>query len=91
MDDTKIRAFPNEASRKTVRELLDDVERPTEAVAVTGRARNKLGLYPLAEDVIISLPLYYLIVKVLTEGTPADQEKVAEMMRLAYDAPFPLQ
>lgn len=88
MDDTsKIRAFPNEASRKTVRELLDDVEQPAEVQVL----RNKLGLYPLAEDVIISLPLYYLIIKVLTEGTAADQEKVAEMMRLAYSAPFPTQ
>lgn len=88
MDDTgKIRAFPNEASRKTVRELLDDVEQPAEVQAL----RNKLGLYPLAEDVIISLPLYYLIIKVLTEGSPSEREKVAEMMRLAYSAPFPTQ
>jgi hypothetical protein len=86
MDDTKIRAFPNPASRKTVRELLDAVDLPpTEAQTL----RNKLGLYPLAEDVIISLPLYHLIVTVLTEGSPEDQQKVAEMMRLAFTAPFP--
>ena len=53
--------------------------------------RSKLGLYPLSEDVIISLPLYHLIVAVLTEGTPEDQQKVAEMMRLAFTAPFPPQ
>ena len=88
MDETtKFRAFPNAASRKTVRELIDGIEQPTESQAL----RSKLGLYPLSEDVIISLPLYHLIVAVLTEGTPEDQQKVAEMMRLAFTAPFPPQ
>lgn len=89
MDEpSKIRPFPNDASRATVRELLERVERqrPTDQPPKV----QKLGLYPLGnEDVIISLPLYHLIVAVLTRGTPGDQQKVAEMMQSAYVAPFP--
>lgn len=90
MDEpSKIRPFPNEASRKTVRELLEQVEK-REPSGPQPNPNRKLGLYPLGDDVIISTPLYYLIVTVLEHGSAADQAKVAEMMRTAYAAPFPL-
>lgn len=88
---SKIQPFPNEASRAAVRDLMRDFPRalelqPPPATATTG---VKLGLYPMREDVIISLPLYQLVLSVLDTGTPADRQKLAAMMRQAFAAPFP--
>ena len=90
MDDaSKIRPFPNEASRAGLRDLLSKAQHVRPPMVEEQQPGRKLGLYPLADDVIISLPLYHLIIAVLDDGSPADQQKVAEMMRMAYAAPFP--
>jgi hypothetical protein len=87
---SKIQPFPNEASRAAVRDLLHHFPRAQERTPVPAPSMGvKLGLYPMAEDVIMSIPLYQLILSVLDSGTRDDQQKIAAMMRQAYDAPFP--
>lgn len=82
-----IQPFPNEASRAKVKELIDRLR--DGPPPVDGSLRQKLGLYPLGgDDVIMSLPLYRLILVMLEEGTLEHRVYVAEMLKTAFDAPF---
>jgi hypothetical protein len=52
---------------------------------------QKLGLYPLGggnEDVLVSRPLYDLILLMLDKGTPEQQAEVARLMRTCERAPW---
>jgi hypothetical protein len=52
---------------------------------------QKLGLYPLGDgndDVLVSRPLYDLILLMLDKGTPEQQAEVARLMRTCERAPF---
>lgn len=49
---------------------------------------DKLAMYPLAEDVIISNPLFSVILVTLTQGSMTEREQLAEMLKSGYAVPF---
>ena len=90
----KVQPFPNAASRSAFVDLaarlrgetpLPEIAPPPEALMPSSA---KIGLYPLAEDVIVSRALYQIILLALERGSDADRTRVAEMMRLAELAPY---
>ena len=84
MDDSKIRPFTPRPSRDLKALLDQQIETRVPAEA----RQQKLGLYPLAEDVVVSLPLFHLIVTVLVEGNEDQRKQVATLLRDGFQAPF---
>lgn len=82
-----VRPFPNEASRASLRRLLEGARGPADP-APPESTSSKLGLYPLGEDVIVSKALYDLILTGLEHATQSDRAQIATMMRAAYAAHF---
>ena len=88
--NTNIHPFQPKAARDKARDMLGRLQPAAGAshVAATVPAPQKMGLYPLQDDVLVSKPLYNLILLVLTRGSDVDRQKVAEMMQESYNAPF---
>lgn len=58
---------------------------PAPPLVTTG---EKFGLYPVADDVIVSKPLFILILTLLDSGEEEDRAGLAQWMREAFAAPF---
>lgn len=73
--------MPDDAGLRYIRSLMARPE-----AKIPGQ---KLGLYPLGDDdVIMSRPLYELVIQLLEKGTPESQLEVARMMRKCERAPY---
>lgn len=80
---SNVRPFPSREDRVALKDLKPKEPPVTPPV-------EKLGVYPLADDVIVSKPLFLLIVTVLErpDVSQAERTKVAQMMRKGYEAPW---
>lgn len=87
--DSRIRPFQPKAERQQARDLLGRLRLggpPDSTPPVEGQ--QKLGLYPLQDDVLMSKPFYELILISLLRGGEEERRRVAEIMRDAYNAPY---
>lgn len=61
---------------------------PEQPPPVVREPGSKMGLYPLAEDVIVSLPLFHVIVLTLERGAPEDRAALVASLKESYAAFF---
>ena len=88
-DIDNIRQFQSRAVREQAREMLGRLQLDAPPLVEVAASRpQKMGLYPFAEDILVSRPLYALIISKLRTGTVEERQRVADLMDFFLDAPY---
>jgi len=48
----------------------------------------KYGLYPVGDEVLMSIPAFEVIVHMLMNGSPEEQQELSAVLRRMYNSPF---
>jgi hypothetical protein len=48
----------------------------------------KYGLYPVGDEVLMSIPAFEVIVHMLMNGTPEERQELSTVLRRMYNSPF---
>ena len=48
----------------------------------------KYGLYPVGDEVLMSIPAFEVIVHMLASGSPEERQELSAVLRRMYNSPF---